>query len=162
MKSIIYTEDINIFESFCDYNADEYIYIDNEPYFIDINGDLLKVNGGRGHNYIDLVYFTPVVNDTYSQTKAFDNVEFYFSNNNVDSSVQEIVFSTSNQSAVGDIFDNREGTHKLSIPRATQDKFADRLRDKYLVCKYVIDRTNEANNYFSIPYVKTKFRYSFI
>ena len=164
MDTLIYCENINAFESMIDSNASDYIYIDDELYIIDKQGDILKFNGGKTTSgYVKESYISFIVNKNFSDTKIFDNIEYYFSNKNNTAEFDSIVFGNSNQNAVlNNAFSIKEGTHKVSIPRASADKFAERLRDKYLKCKCTIDMTNSGNQDYALPYIKTKFRYSFI
>ena len=120
-------------------------------------------NGGYRNESSDS-YIKMIVNQDYPYTKVYDNVELYFSNAN-QTLIESAWFTNSKQGslvAISTDFDIREATHKLAIPRASSDLFADRMRDKYLAANYLIKRDAANGYYFSLPYIKTKYRYSSI
>lgn len=163
MKNILFSEQIDSFQSVCDSDVRTYFYIASEPYMIDSSGNILRVNGGYKNESSDS-YIKMIVNQDYPYTKVYDNVELYFSNAN-QTLVESAWFTNSKQGslvATSTDFDIREATHKLAIPRASSDLFADRMRDKYLVANYLIKRDAANGYYFSLPYIKTKYRYSSI
>ncbi len=163
INSLIFSEQINSFSSYCDINPSSVFYINGEPYFIDGNGNIYKTNGGYDtSNKTPYIRFN--VNENYETTKIFDNVEMHYDINNK-VNVSRCWFTTTNQESIesnASNFDNREGTIKLSIPRASSDRFAERMRDKFLICNYEFDMSQSSSKYFSLPYIKTKFRYSYI
>lgn len=169
MNTFLYSEQIDGFESIADFgttNIVEYLYIEDKTYVIDSSGNILLLNGGYTGLYAKECELIFVSNQDYQYTKTFDTAEVYFSNNNNNSTITSAFFynsiNTSNTSYSAD-FSNREGTQKLSLPRVGSGLYKDRLRDKYLVCDYKINRYAASNNYyFSLPYIKTKYRYSSI
>jgi len=56
---------------------------------------------------------------------------------------------------------NREGDKKVQIPRSIEDSIS-RLRDKYVISNYSFSIDGEAPYYFTIPYITTKYKQSFI
>jgi hypothetical protein len=163
MNSIIFSEQIDAFSTYADSNPIEVFHLDGDTYGIYETGEIKNINGG--YNVGDNIQFVSFsVNTNPSETKAFDNVELHFTNNN-SNPPSYAWFTNTKQSSLQSTssdFDNREGTHKLSIPRASSDLFADRMRDKFIICNYEFIRTTHDSKYFSLPYIKTKFRYSSI
>lgn len=163
MKTILFSQDIDSFISLSDIQAAQYFTLDGDTFIVDYSGNILKLNGGYTSNTL-VPYIITFVNGDYQQTKTFDNIELYFSSNN-QSLVDMAWFSGSRNTTVSSIstdFDLREETHKLSIPRISTEKFASRLRDKFMACNYYIKKDVANNYYFSLPYIKTKYRYSSI
>ena len=163
MSNLLFSEQIDSFQSVSQSGAVTFFYIDSEPYFIDANGNIYRYNGGYTNDAADS-YIKMIVNQDYPYTKVYDNVELYFSNAN-QTLIESAWFTNSKQGslvAISTDFDVREATHKLAIPRASSDLFADRMRDKYLAANYLIKRDAANGYYFSLPYIKTKYRYSSI
>lgn len=164
MNTIIFSEAFNAFESLCGRAPVAHIRVGGEEYFVDSNNNVRSFNSG----YIDGIECTVkiVVNEASGDTKTFDNVEMFFGPKNT-AHVSKAVFSTSRQESEISTFSNfdiREGTHKLSIPRNVNNSgYPDRMRDKYLISEFCID-SRKINNgkYFTLPYIKTRFRKSFI
>jgi hypothetical protein len=106
-----------------------------------------------------------IVNEGYSQTKVFDNVEYTTGPTN-SAKLSFASYSNDKQNSytiTGDEIIPREGTYKFAIPRAsgTGNMFQERMRGKYIICNYEFKRKDIASNYyFSIPYIKTIYRYS--
>jgi len=164
MNTLIFSEPIDSFITAASYSPIHNIKVGGVEYFIDGTNSVYKTNCGYG-NSDDMCMIRFISNEDYPVTKVFDNAELYFNNeeySNITSSYFETKKQTSNTATSSD-FDIREHTHKLAIPRVTgSDRFAERMRDKYIICNYFIDRTTENNYYFSIPYIKTRYRYSSI
>lgn len=163
MNSVSFSEQIDAYVSLIELSPVEYLYMDGETYIIDAEGNISNINGGyTGEMQNPLVNF--IVNQDYQQTKTFDVAEFFFSDSN-STGVEQAFFTASKQRSIiidNTTFDLREATHKLSIPRAGAGLFADRMRDKYLSCTYRMTRSADNSYYFSLPYIKTKYRYSSI
>ena len=138
--------------------------------------NIYKLNAG---NDLDLVseedkvsYVKFIVNQNYTQTKTFDNVE-YGGDFSEDTNFNEIYFETKRQTSYtttdSDI-DYREDTYKFCIPRnnielneaeqLVNKSYKDRMKGKYLVCHYKYDCNG--GNTFKVPYISTAYRNSMI
>lgn len=157
MSTINYSEQINAFQSFMDIRPVEFIEFNDKLYFVDSNGDVLSYSNKNPIEYNNL-FLRSIVNGDFHATKTFDNVElFSTTSNNI--LIDSAKFYTSNQQSqplLNENADKRENTYRLAIPRGVYDE---RMRDKYLICDYSV-KGNSDGVAFSIPYIKTRYRYS--
>lgn len=157
MNTLNYSEQIKAFQSVVGISPKFYLEFSNMLFYIDDAGVVNLVSDPAGVEY-NQAFVRTVINDDFHLTKVFDNVEIHSTVDNK-ISVGAAKFHTSNQSS--DIatmvdFDKREDTYKLSIPR---DGGIGRMRGKYLISDYDIKGGTDGTA-FSIPYIKTRYRYS--
>ena len=163
-NTLVYSEKLQAYDYFCDLSPISYIYVSGNTYAINQSGDIININGGYDSKYEDYIVRI-VVNDEAHVTKVFDSADLFFTNNNKNTVIKTSFFSTSNDVsniAGSDSVDEREGTKRISIPRSSKSSVGERIRDKYLICNYNITPGSTAPYYFSLPYIKTHYRYSFI
>ena len=162
-NTIVYSEALQSFDYFSDVNPISYMYINGDTYFIDKNNNIVKLNGGYSNKH-DSYEVRFVSSNPISETKIFDSADIYTSVNGDKIKLDEATYSTSNiKSGIATDADtiNREGNKKVQIPRSAEDSIS-RLRDKYVISNYSFSIDGEAPYYFTIPYIKTKYRQSFI
>lgn len=163
MNTLLFSEQYGAFMSFLSDEPMHYVRLSGVEYYIDANNNLIEMNTGYSIGKNSLIKF--VTNNEFTQTKVFDNTELFFEQKNT-AFVDTATFYTSNQksSASRFDFDRREASHRLSIPRNSLTRcYPERMRDKYLISEYTIDSGKlGADKYYTLPYVKTRFRYSFI
>lgn len=174
-KTLVYNEQVGAFTSFYKIKPEWYSEFSDKLYMY--NGlNIYKLNAG---NDLDLVseedkvsYVKFIVNQNYTQTKTFDNVE-YGGDFSEDTNFNEIYFETKRQTSYtttdSDI-DYREDTYKFCIPRnnielneaeqLVNKSYRDRMKGKYLVCHYKYDCNG--GNTFKVPYISTAYRNSMI
>lgn len=151
-----YSEKIQAFQSFLNIEPLLYIEINGRLFYLQ-DGNLYEYGSQHSPSYGSITFIFSVNSDLI-QTKVFDNVEFY--SNHSDVSIEFAKFYTDSQvSEQLSLYDNREKTYKFSIPRSISNY--ERIRDKVLLCEYKLT-TEDSSRVFSIPYIKTKYRYSFI
>ena len=163
INSIIFSEQIDAFQPYSDHAYSEVYTVNGVEYGVTHDGKIIKINGGA-YDASKSSYIRIISNDNYELTKTFDNVELHYDFNN-DTNVESAWFSNTKQvsvEATHSDFDVREGTHRLSIPRASLLRFADRMRDKFIICNLRIKPKSDGNGFFSLPYIKVKFRNSYI
>ena len=164
MNALLFSEQLDVFLSLIGDDLSHFIRVGADEYYIDSNNSIVLINDGYATNN-RVVEVKTVVNDSFSNVKTFDNVELFFEPFNA-GAISEAIFYTSKQESQRSIssdFDIREGTYKLSIPRNKLSRtYPDRMRDKYLISSYKINTAKLEDKFFSIPYIKTIFRYSFI
>ena len=162
-NTIVYSESLQSFDYFSDINPISYMYINGETYFIDQNNNIVKLNGGYSNRH-DSYELRFASSNPISETKIFDSSEIYTATNGENIKLDSAFYSTSNvKSGVatdGDTI-NREGNKKVQIPRSIEDSIS-RLRDKYIISNYRFSIDGSAPYYFTIPYITTKYRQSFI
>lgn len=161
-KSLIFNEQLGCFTSFYtipfDYTlkfSDIIILLDDNKY-LQLYGQPTLINPSS-------IEF--VINKDYQYTKVYDNIRFpgYLTDKNI---ITNINLNTNNQHTQLDnpIFDIREDTYRISIPRAENSEsdmsFPARMRGKYMICQYTFD--NKENSKFTIPYITTTYRYSLV
>ena len=153
METLLYSEQLGSFQSFTDSMPRFYMDFNGRLFYIDTNGSIYEKSPGV--SFSDNIYVRLMINKDFMYTKVFDNVELY-SDNDIELSAE---YNTSKQNGVILVgaFENRERTYISAIPRDNEET---RLRDKYLESNYNI-KGIDGNN-FSIPYIKTKYRYSVI
>ena len=162
-NTIVYSESLQVFDYFSDVNPVSYMYINGETYFIDANNNIIKLNGGYSNKH-DSYELRLVASNPASETKIFDSADVYISVNGDNTKIDSASYSTSNVKsgiAVEDDTINREGNKKVQIPRSIEDSIT-RLRDKYVISNYSFSVDGVAPYYFTIPYITTKYRQSFI
>lgn len=162
MNTFVYSEKFDIFESLTKHNPAFKMNVGDKEYYIDDFGTIYEMNDGYDdHDRESFIRF--VVVDGITETKVFDNVELFFNHNKVakiDKAWFETLRQVSSDSNSSD-FDVREDTHKLAIPRDINDGIGiSRMRGKYLISNYEISNKDGLNDEFSIPYIKTRYRYS--
>ena len=162
-NTIVYSESLQSFDYFSDINPISYMYINGETYFIDQSNNIVKLNGGYSNRY-DSYELRFASSNPISETKIFDSSEIYTATNGENIKLDSAFYSTSNvKSGVATDSDtiNREGNKKVQIPRSIEDSIS-RLRDKYIISNYRFSIDGSAPYYFTIPYIATKYRQSFI
>ncbi len=157
MNTLIYSEQTGSFQSFTDIHPSIYIPIDGELFYLAEDGRIYKRSPSNPIDYKKAVVKV-IVNQDLPYTKVFDNIEIYAGYENV-ADITSVSFNTSHSFSVlnGDGIKLRESTYMAAIPRGENDI---RLRDKYLGAVYEFKGINGKK--FSIPYIKTKYRYSLI
>ncbi len=162
MNTLIFSEKFDVFVSLTRHNPMFKMNVGDKEYFIGRKGEIVKMND-RYDMYKKRSMIRFVVSDNLPYTKVFDNVELYF-NHNKSSEISRAWFETLTQVSeisYHDQFDVREDTHKLAIPRDVLDGHSiSRMRGKYLISNYQIDSIDGKNEFFSIPYIKTRYRFS--
>lgn len=164
MNTLNYSEQFNLFQSvITDIEPEHYIDFDGSIFYISNNGNIYSIedqNNSSGSSYLRFI-----VNEDFTQTKIFDNIELYSGDGNDIYIIAD--FKTATQSSlsiishnIGGAFSKRESTYYAALPRNAADGVT-RLRDKFLMCNYSI-RGISGSRDFSIPYIKTKYRYSII
>ena len=164
MDTLLFSESNDLFYSHLSEMIVDYLYIDDELYIIDSFGSICLFNAGYDNGDLD-VYMSYIVNDDFQHTKVYDTVETYMGHNNDASSITVMTVGTNKTKSIGfAVYENREGTRKASIPREDSTKFSNRIRDKYINVVFEIKRgpLYKENRFFSIPYIKIKYRYSVI
>jgi hypothetical protein len=163
-----YSEITQAFMSFMTSRPKWYLDFGGKYYSIDANNVLRLHNSNSKYNVLstiddkaDVSKIKIIVNDNYETTKTFDNVSYsadFASQNNL----SNITFKTNTQNSLTvQSIDRREDTYKFAIPRnSSLNKFADRMRGKYLVSNYEFNDLNGSK--FTLPYIKTTYRYSMI
>lgn len=162
-NTIVYSESLQSFDYFSDTNPVSYMYINGETYFIDSSNNIIKLNGGYSGKH-DSYELRLVASNPASETKIFDSAYIYTSVNGDNIKLDSAFYSTSNVKsgiATEDDTVNREGDKKVQIPRSIEDSIS-RLRDKYVISNYSFSIDGEAPYYFTIPYITTKYKQSFI
>ena len=157
MKSLIYSEQAGSFQSFSDIDPVHFMHIGDELFYVGSNGNVYKRSPELPSSYKDAVVRI-ITNQDLPYTKIFDNIELYAGYDNV-AEITSVEFNTSTTSSVlnGVDIKLRESTYMAAIPRGENET---RLRDKYLEATYNIKGVDDKK--FSIPYIKTKYRYSLI
>lgn len=168
---IVFSEAIDAFTCFLTYKSDWFIDLKDNYYSIKSN-NIFKHNADARINKFfynqENSKISYVINDAYTNTKVFDNIEYYgeFDNNNL-----EFVFNTTTQNSsiiTKDNIDKREDTYKFAIPRSSVTStnysdiapiYNDRMRGKYLI-SHVTFRPNNGDVTFKVPYIKTAYRIS--
>lgn len=174
-KTLVFNEQIGAFTSFYTFKPDWYVEFADKLYtFNSLN--LYKYNFSDTsdlYNDEDKVsYIRFIVNDNYTQTKTFDNVE-YGGDFTYGTNFNEIYFQTKRQTSyttTDEQIDYREDTYKFCIPRnnielneaeqLVNKSYKDRMKGKYLICNYKYDCNG--GNTFKVPYISTAYRYSMI
>lgn len=156
MKTLSYSEQMGAFQSAMTIDPNLFIEVEGELYFLSANGDIQIVNGD---DYARNALLEFVVNQDFQYTKAFDNIEMYAGSKAGIDITGNFKTSYSSGQLIPAEISRREGTLFAAIPRDSDDGIT-RLRDKLLRCVYSIDNADKIK--FSIPYIKTKYRYSLI
>ena len=174
-NTLVYNEQVGVFTSFYTIPLNHWVEFSDKLYVLQrINW--FKYNAGDdagfmpGADKISLITF--VVNDSYPQTKTFDNVE-YCGDFTHGTTFTEVVFQTKRQISdviYGNNIDCREDTYKFCIPRNSLElsdisklvnkSYKDRMKGKYLVCHYSYNCNG--GNTFKVPYISTAYRPSMI
>jgi hypothetical protein len=159
MKTLNYSEQSNSFQSFIDIDAKHYVEVDGYLYYIDSSGQMYKAIGGNIPEYFNESTIRFVVNQDMPYTKTFDNIELYAGS--ISSAIISAEFKTSTQQSLLDNSNiiTKESTMLAAIPRENTNNVS-RMRDKLITCTYRIKNDDKVR--FSIPYIKTKYRYSVI
>lgn len=164
MNTLLFSEQLDVFMSITSDNPEHFIRVAGVEYFIDQNNAIRRFNTGYA-NSVRRTMVKFVVNDSFENTKIFDNTELFFEPFN-SKSITSANFSTSRQNSGnvdGSMFDIREETYRLAIPRnLNSNTYPERMRDKYMISTYVMDLGLNNIKFYTLPYVKTRFRYSFI
>lgn len=155
-QTLNYSEKIDAFQSFTGLESDG---------FVSFNGKLFSVVGGKIYSVtpeqkrysMDGFFIRLIVNEDYQYTKVFDNVEYYTDGILLTDAVYRTTNQDSTHSDESDV-EKRESTNKLSILRAQNE---DRLRGKFLISDYLFRNKNNTKA-FTVPYIKTRYRYSMI
>lgn len=174
-KTLTFNEQVGVFTSFYTYKPDYYFHFTDGLYLFNAN-KLYKYNFEDTANLISdtdkvsVIKF--VVNDNYTQTKTFDNVE-YAGDFTYETNFDDISFETKRQTSytvTKDDIDYREDTYMFCIPRNSLElneveqlvnkSYKDRMKGKYLICTYKYD-CNDGNT-FKVPYISTIYRNSLI
>lgn len=174
-KTLTFNEQVGVFTSFYTYKPDYYFHFTDGLYLFNAN-KLYKYNFEDTANLINdtdkvsVIKF--VVNDNYTQTKTFDNVE-YAGDFTYETNFDDISFETKRQTSytvTKDDIDYREDTYMFCIPRNSLElneveqlvnkSYKDRMKGKYLICTYKYD-CNDGNT-FKVPYISTIYRNSLI
>lgn len=178
-KTINYSETLQAFMSFMTSKPKWYLDFGDKYFSIDGNNKLRLHNSNSSYNVlssektkkseVSAEFYYPAdesqlkiaVNQDYEATKVFDNV-FYTGVFNDNTNLDNIVFETQTQTS--SIVDNtsierREDTYRFSIPRSGESElFGDRMRGKYMYSTYKFLDLDGAK--FTLPYIKTTYRYS--
>ena len=161
MNTLNYSEQFSLFQSMMT-KIDPVHYLDfnGSLFYIDNDGSVYSIDGGT--ELVDSIYLRIIANEDFGYTKIFDNIELYSGvGNEIDIAAY---FKTATQTSpvisteTGD-FSKRESTYYAALPRNNDG--ITRLRDKFLLCNYNIKGISDSRD-FSIPYIKTKYRYSII
>lgn len=163
LNTVAYNENpqIQAFTSFYSMEPSWFIKTSNRLFSID------KDNCIRLHHskqQMDKSYIQFCVNKNIDTTKSFDNVEYSCEFEGGNHNFSRIWFNTNTMtSRFVDFIDKREDTYKFAIPRENSKYYdlgyANRMKGKYLICNYVFDHPGR---YFRLPYIKTKFRTTYI
>lgn len=174
-KTLVFNEQIGAFTSFYTFKPDWYAEFTDKLYtFNALN--VYKYNfSDTSDLYTDkdkVSYVRFIVNENYTQTKTFDNVE-YGGDFTYKTNFNEIYFQTKRQTSYTTTdkqIDYREDTYKFCIPRnniklneaeqLVNKSYKDRMKGKYLICNYKYDCNG--GNTFKVPYISTAYRHSMI
>lgn len=162
MNTLNYSEQFSLFQSMMTkIDPAHYLDFNGALFYIDNDGSVYSIDGGT--ELVDSIYLRIIANEDFGYTKIFDNIELYSGvGNEIDIAAY---FKTATQTSpvisteTGD-FSKRESTYYAALPRGDEDGIT-RLRDKFLLCNYNIKGISGSRD-FSIPYIKTKYRYSII
>lgn len=178
-KTINYSETLQAFMSFMTSRPKWYLDFGDRYFSIDNNNKLRLHNSNTNYNVlssektkkseVSAEFYYPadqselriVINQDYEATKVFDNV-FYTGVFADGVNLDNIVFETQTQksSIVGNnSIDRREDTYRFSIPRSNDaELFGDRMRGKHMLSTY--NFLDLEGSKFTLPYIKTTYRYS--
>ncbi len=160
MNTLNYSEQSKAFQSFVDISAIHYVEVDGELYYVDHSGDIYRlVSNQQDSQYFDGSMLRFVVNQDMPYTKTFDNIELYAGDMNNVALSAEFKTSTQESSLDSNSIITKESTMLAAIPRENANNMS-RMRDKLMTCTYRIKNDDKVG--FSIPYIKTKYRYSVI
>lgn len=161
MNTLNYSEQFGLFQSVMT-KIDPVHYLDFNGNLFYIGADKLIYSIDNGQSLVDNIFIRIIANEDFGYTKIFDNIELYSGvGNEIDIAAY---FKTATQispvisTETGD-FSKRESTYYAAMPRDADG--ITRLRDKFLLCNYNIKGISDSGD-FSIPYIKTKYRYSII
>ena len=161
MNTLNYSEQFSLFQSIMTkIDPAHYLDFNGALFYIDNDGSVYSIDNGT--KPVDSIYLRIIANEDFGYTKIFDNIELYSGvGNEID-----IAAEFKNATQVSDIistetgdFSKRESTYYAALPRHSDG--VTRLRDKFLLCNYNIKGISGSRD-FSIPYIKTKYRYSII
>lgn len=174
-KTLVYNEQVGAFTSFYKIKPEWYSEFSDKLYMYS-GVNMYKLNSGEDVDLVSdedkIAYVRFIVNQSYPQTKTFDNVE-YSGDFKYDTNFNEIYFETKRQTSykvTDKDIDYREDTYKFCIPRnnielneaeqLVNKSYKDRMKGKYLVCHYKYDCNG--GNTFKVPYISTAYRNSMI
>lgn len=175
-KSLIYNEKLNAFTSLYTFDpdftlplTDKVVTTKNNEFYIINSLDI------EGFGDIDKdIRLRLIVNKDPQYTKVFDNIilqgDFIDPNNKIltNDILTSLQLSTKHQTSTKEgkdlLFDYREDSYRLPVPR--QDQFEEednmsfpaRMRGKYMICDYKFKSDKDYS--FQIPQITTTYRYS--
>lgn len=150
--TLIFNENEQVFSGFYTIIPDFTLLFGKEVYMLKGNS-LYKYNANTINLNFDgsplPIEFKYVVNKEYSKTKVFDNVEF--TGLFVKDHIRKISFNTETMDG-GDItssnITDRELNYRFAVPRMKSNaQFKNRLRGRYLECKFVYDLIGQSSMY---------------
>ena len=161
MNTLNYSEQFSLFQSMMTkIDPAHYLDFNGSLFYIGNDGSVYSIDGGT--ELVHSIYLSLIVNEDFGYTKIFDNIELYSGVGNEIDIAAEFKNATQVSSVIstdnGD-FSKRESTYYAVLPRDNDG--ITRLRDKFLLCNYSIKGISDSKD-FSIPYIKTKYRYSII
>lgn len=160
LNTLNYSEQGQVFWSFTSSKPKWYLDFGDKYYSFDEDNNLYLHNSG---DIKDSSLIRYIVNDNFSATKVFDNIE-YTSEFDANTNFSTFNFKTNtmtSKSLVSSDIDKREDTYKAAIPRESgSDMFSGRIKGKYLSTELVYNPIDGSK--FNLPYVKTTYRQSMI
>lgn len=170
-KPLVFNEQMNVFTSFYTHQPDFALMLGDKIVTIKDNAFYEHNESVKADKEVEplISKLSIIANDSFANTKVFDNVVFYADFANNVNNITEVYFTTKNQTSETVSAQNiecREDTYRFPIPRElmtdTTDRmsYVGRMRGKYLTEFYTFDCND--NKTFKIPYIKTTYRQSML
>lgn len=170
-KPLVFNEQMNVFTSFYTHQPDFALMFGDKIVTVKDNEFYEHNESVKADKEVEplISKLSIIANDSFANTKVFDNVLFYADFANNVNNITEVYFTTKNQTSETVSAQNiecREDTYRFPIPRElmtdTTDRmsYVGRMRGKYLTEFYTFDCND--NKTFKIPYIKTTYRQSML